>query len=113
MHKTMLRARYRRIILFFARVVAGLFWTELVLSRLGLRGWVRRTRSERLRRIAAEFRQLAIAMGGVMIKVGQFLSARSQTVIMYPKWTFPRYGVRFFETCWLISKPRSSITRIV
>lgn len=36
----------------------------------------RRTRPERLQRMAAQFRGLAIQMGGVMIKVGQFLSAR-------------------------------------
>ena len=35
-----------------------------------------RTRPERLRQMAARFRGLAIQMGGVMIKVGQFLSAR-------------------------------------
>jgi predicted unusual protein kinase regulating ubiquinone biosynthesis (AarF/ABC1/UbiB family) len=37
---------------------------------------VRRTRSERFRRDALRFRALAIHMGGVMIKVGQFLSSR-------------------------------------
>lgn len=71
-----LRARYRRIILFFARVVARLVGWELVLPWLGFRRWSRHTRAERLRRIAVEFRALAIAMGGVMIKMGQFLSAR-------------------------------------
>jgi predicted unusual protein kinase regulating ubiquinone biosynthesis (AarF/ABC1/UbiB family) len=37
---------------------------------------VRRTRNERFRREAVRFRALAIRMGGVMIKVGQFLSSR-------------------------------------
>lgn len=76
MFKRALRSRYRRIVLFFGRVVGSLLLYELVLSRLGLRRWIQRTRPERLRRIAVDFRQLAIAMGGVMIKVGQFLSAR-------------------------------------
>jgi len=76
MPKRALRARYRRIVLFFARVVLSLIWRELIVPRLGLRRWVRRTRPDHLRRIATEFRELAIAMGGVMIKVGQFLSAR-------------------------------------
>ena len=69
-------ARYRRIVFFFARVIAGLIWWELVLPRFGLRAAPAPTRSDRLRRIAARFRALAIRMGGVMIKVGQFLSAR-------------------------------------
>lgn len=71
-----LRARYRRIVLFFARVVFSLIAWELILPRLGLRKRVRRTRSDRLRRIAVVFRALAIEMGGVLIKVGQFLSSR-------------------------------------
>jgi len=37
---------------------------------------VRNTRRERFRRIAKSFRLEAVQMGGVMIKVGQFLSAR-------------------------------------
>jgi predicted unusual protein kinase regulating ubiquinone biosynthesis (AarF/ABC1/UbiB family) len=43
---------------------------------LGFRAIVRKTRSERFRREAVRFRALAIRMGGVMIKVGQFLSSR-------------------------------------
>ncbi|NIV30937.1 MAG: AarF/ABC1/UbiB kinase family protein, partial [Anaerolineae bacterium] len=72
----MLRARYRRIVLFFARVALSLIAWELILPRLGFRRWVQRTRSDRLRHIAADFRALAVHMGGVLIKVGQFLSAR-------------------------------------
>ncbi|HEY5902661.1 MAG TPA: AarF/UbiB family protein [Anaerolineales bacterium] len=37
---------------------------------------MRRTRPDRFRKEAVRFRELAIRMGGVMIKVGQFLSAR-------------------------------------
>jgi predicted unusual protein kinase regulating ubiquinone biosynthesis (AarF/ABC1/UbiB family) len=72
----MLRTRYSRIVFFFARVVASLVVWELILPRLGFRTRVLRTRSGRLRRIAATFRALAIEMGGVLIKVGQFLSSR-------------------------------------
>ena len=71
-----LRARYRRIVFFFGRVTASFILWEIVLPRLGLGGWARRTRSQRNRSTAARFRQLAIRMGGLMIKVGQFLSAR-------------------------------------
>src|SRR5512143_3744945 len=71
-----LRARYRRIVSFFARVILSLVFWEVVLPRLALGALTRRTRSERYRQIAVNFRLLAIRMGGVMIKVGQFLSAR-------------------------------------
>jgi len=72
----MLRARYRRILRFFAGVILHLLTWDVVLPRLGLRNLSRRTRTQRLRRMAASFRQLAIQLGGVMIKVGQFLSTR-------------------------------------
>lgn len=72
----MIRSRYRRIIFFFGRVLFNLLIWELFLPRLGLRSWSRRTRSKRLNRIGVRFRGLAIQMGGVLIKVGQFLSAR-------------------------------------
>ncbi len=72
----MLHARYRRITWYFFRVLVGLVWWELFLPRFGLRTIARRNRSERLRRIAARFRVMAVKMGGVLIKVGQFLSSR-------------------------------------
>jgi predicted unusual protein kinase regulating ubiquinone biosynthesis (AarF/ABC1/UbiB family) len=71
-----LRARYRYIMAFFARAVAGFIFWELVLPRLGLRVLTSRTRSNRYKQLAAQFRAMAIRMGGVMIKVGQFLSSR-------------------------------------
>ncbi len=72
----MLRTRYWRIVLFFGQVCLSLVAWELILPRVGLRGLTQRTRSARLTRAAAHFRGLAIRMGGVLIKVGQFLSAR-------------------------------------
>ena len=71
-----LRARYWRIVFFFAQVTAGVIWWDMFLPRIGLRAWSDRTRSERYRRVAVRFRGMAIRMGGLMIKVGQFLSAR-------------------------------------
>ena len=71
-----LRGRYFRILYFFAGVIVRLILWELIIARLGLRKWTRRTRPERFRREAVRFRTLAIHMGGVMIKVGQFLSSR-------------------------------------
>jgi len=76
MKASQLRARYWRIMAFFARATLGFIYWELFLPRIGLRGLTRRTRSNRYRRVAAQFRNLAIRMGGVMIKVGQFLSSR-------------------------------------
>lgn len=71
-----LRRRYHHITLFFIRVLVILTLWELILPHLGLRKLVQRTRAKRLIKIAKRFRQLAIDMGGVMIKVGQFLSSR-------------------------------------
>ncbi len=76
MKRSQLRARYWRIVFFFARVTASIIWWDIFLPRIGLGSWSRRTRSDRYRRIAVRFRALAIRMGGLMIKVGQFLSAR-------------------------------------
>jgi predicted unusual protein kinase regulating ubiquinone biosynthesis (AarF/ABC1/UbiB family) len=72
----MLRSRYFRILIFFARLLLAIFAWDLIMPRLGLRSWSQRTRSKRLTAYASRFRSLAIQMGGVMIKVGQFLSAR-------------------------------------
>ena len=71
-----LRGRYFRILSFFAGVITRFILWELVVARIGLRAWTRRTRAERFRRDAIRFRALALHMGGVMIKVGQFLSSR-------------------------------------
>jgi len=61
---------------FFARATASFIFWEIILPRLGLRGLTRRTRSSRYKQLAVQFRAMAIRMGGVMIKVGQFLSTR-------------------------------------
>ncbi len=76
MKVSQLRLRYWRIMAFFGRAALDFIFWELILARIGLRGLTRRTRSNRYRRVAAQFRSLAIRMGGVMIKVGQFLSSR-------------------------------------
>lgn len=74
--KTILRVRYWRIVLFFARVTASIIFWDIFLRGIGLGALSRNTRPQRLRQIAIRFRGLAIRLGGVMIKVGQFLSAR-------------------------------------
>lgn len=72
----MLRARYRRILFFFARILFSVIFWDLLLPRIGFGKLARNTRSERIRKIATRYRSLAVQMGGVLIKVGQFLSAR-------------------------------------
>lgn len=72
----MLRTRYRRIIIFFSRILASIVFWDLLLPSIGLKKWSRNTRSERYRKIAKRYRSLAVEMGGVLIKVGQFLSVR-------------------------------------
>jgi predicted unusual protein kinase regulating ubiquinone biosynthesis (AarF/ABC1/UbiB family) len=69
--------RYRRILYFFARVITHVILWDVLGGRIPIvRGHTRRSRPERLRRWSRRFRLLAIQMGGVMIKLGQFLSAR-------------------------------------
>jgi predicted unusual protein kinase regulating ubiquinone biosynthesis (AarF/ABC1/UbiB family) len=72
----MQRSRYRRIVFFFARVLISLAFWDLLLPRIGLGEWSRTSRSRRLAWIGTNFRALAVRLGGVLIKVGQFLSAR-------------------------------------
>jgi predicted unusual protein kinase regulating ubiquinone biosynthesis (AarF/ABC1/UbiB family) len=76
MKKSSLRGRYLRILVFFAGVIARFIYWELILRKIGFRQLARNTRPDRFRRDAQRFRVLALHMGGVMIKVGQFLSSR-------------------------------------
>jgi predicted unusual protein kinase regulating ubiquinone biosynthesis (AarF/ABC1/UbiB family) len=70
------RARYRRILRFAAWHLAVTWWFELFLPRVGLRGLTERSRPTRMRRFARRFHGLAVELGGLMIKVGQFMSSR-------------------------------------
>ena len=70
------RARYRRILRFASRHLAVAWWFELALPRMGLRRIADRTRARRMRRFARAFHGLAVELGGLMIKVGQFMSSR-------------------------------------
>ncbi|WP_405216672.1 ABC1 kinase family protein [Agrococcus sp. Ld7] len=70
------RTRYRRIMRFAARHLVILWWFELVLPRFGLSRLAARGRSARLQRLARRFHVLAVDLGGLMIKVGQFMSSR-------------------------------------
>lgn len=70
------RARYRRILRFAARYIVQTWWYELVLPRVGLGKVAARGREARLTRIARRFHALAVDLGGLMIKAGQYLSSR-------------------------------------
>jgi len=71
-----MRARYRRILRFASRYLVQTWWYELFLPRIGLTAIAERTRTRRMLHIARRFRVLAIDLGGLMIKVGQFMSSR-------------------------------------
>jgi len=72
----LMKARYRRITRFAARYLVQAWWFELFLPRFGL-GWISAGgRTRRLERIAQRFHVLAVDLGGLMIKVGQFMSSR-------------------------------------
>ncbi len=70
------RARYRRILRFAAWNLAVTWWYQLFQPRVGLRRIADRTRTRRMKRFARRFRVLAVELGGLMIKVGQFMSSR-------------------------------------
>lgn len=72
MHKQ----RYRKILRYFSSVLLGLLWWEVVLSHLGFKKLAQRTRNQRLKSAAQRYHRLAVEMGGVLIKDGQWLSAR-------------------------------------
>ncbi|MFZ2623748.1 MAG: AarF/UbiB family protein [Propionibacterium sp.] len=71
-----LHARYRRVLGYFARLFARLWFFDAVLPRIGLGRLSARGRDARLSRAAADFHDLAADLGGLLIKVGQFMSTR-------------------------------------
>ncbi|MBN2469971.1 MAG: AarF/ABC1/UbiB kinase family protein, partial [Anaerolineae bacterium] len=73
---TISRARYLRIVAFFGGLAAQIVVLYVILQPLVGRSVIRRGEDRRLRRWARQFRELAVQLGGVMIKLGQFVSAR-------------------------------------
>ncbi|HVT60613.1 MAG TPA: AarF/UbiB family protein [Thermoanaerobaculia bacterium] len=67
--------RYRKMRRFVARTFLHALWWDVVLALLPVRR-LRRPAVERYSRIARRYRALAVEMGGVLIKLGQFLSTR-------------------------------------
>lgn len=70
------RRRYSRVMRFFTLAAVQLIFWEVILRRAGMRRLARGTAERRYRALARRFRTLATDLGGVWIKVGQFLSAR-------------------------------------
>ncbi len=69
--------RSKRILRFFGGMILHVIVWDIVLARIPFIGWrARRTRTNRHRKMSRQFRVLAVEMGGVMIKLGQFLSSR-------------------------------------
>ena len=73
--------RYRRVRLFFLKVTWHIIWWDIILNRPGLQRF-RKPKTSRWTKLAAEFRTLAVELGGVLIKLGQFLSVRVDVLPM-------------------------------
>ncbi len=67
--------RYRRIWLFFLGVLLQAFWWDRVFT-LPLLNLVRPAPLPRWQSVARRYREIATELGGVLIKLGQFLSTR-------------------------------------
>ncbi|MBA3469495.1 MAG: AarF/ABC1/UbiB kinase family protein [Herpetosiphonaceae bacterium] len=71
------RRRFFRVAWFFVRMVAHIIvWDLLLGRRFWFRWYADRTRISRYRKFSRRFRDLALDLGGVMIKLGQFASTR-------------------------------------
>ncbi|MFL5805498.1 MAG: ABC1 kinase family protein [Roseiflexaceae bacterium] len=72
------RRRFLRIFWWFLRAIAQVFILDILFNRWRITRWyTRRTSRARWRRLARGFRGLSLRMGGVLIKLGQFLSSRT------------------------------------
>ena len=75
------RQRFLRVSAFFLGVVIHVYIWDIFLARFALLRWyVRRSATARWTRIARRFRALALELGGMQIKLGQFLSSRADIV---------------------------------
>lgn len=86
------KARYRRIVFFAAVQLSQTWWFDLFLPRLGLSGLAQRGRAARMQRFARRFRALAVELGGLMIKVGQYMSTRMD--VLPPEITLELKGLQ-------------------
>jgi predicted unusual protein kinase regulating ubiquinone biosynthesis (AarF/ABC1/UbiB family) len=77
------RARSRRILGFFTRLFATVLIWDIGLRKVGLTSVAEKNAEKRYIAIARDFRTLALELGGVLIKVGQFLSSRVDVLPEY------------------------------
>ncbi|HEY3290438.1 MAG TPA: AarF/UbiB family protein [Anaerolineae bacterium] len=75
-NRSQLNNRQRQALWFGARMLASLVWWELILATLIGRKRVEVGRMQRLSGLARRFRKLAVKLGGVWIKLGQYISTR-------------------------------------
>jgi predicted unusual protein kinase regulating ubiquinone biosynthesis (AarF/ABC1/UbiB family) len=71
-----MKSRARRALWFGAKMILGFVWWEIIVAKLGGQMRVSRNRMTRFVQLARDFRKLAVGLGGVWIKLGQFLSSR-------------------------------------
>ncbi len=71
-----MKSRYRRILRFAALALLQTWWFELALPKFGLKGFVAKGRLNRYKKLARKFGVLALDLGGLIIKAGQFASSR-------------------------------------
>ena len=70
-------ARYLRVMRFFLAALFSIIWWDVLLGNLPIvRHIAAHTAMQRWRSLARRYRQLAVQLGGVLIKLGQFLSIR-------------------------------------
>jgi len=86
------RARYRKILRFAAWHLAVTWWFEILLPTLRLERVSARHRTDRLTRFARRFHTLALELGGLMIKVGQYMSSRLD--VLPPEFTKELEGLQ-------------------
>ncbi len=67
--------RYRRVRRFFIRMIVQMILFDVIFS-LPLLRWIRPPALPRWQRLARRYKQMAVDMGGVLIKLGQFVSTR-------------------------------------
>ncbi len=75
------RERFLRVSSFFLSVVIHIYIWDIFLARFPLIRWyVQRTMLRRWVNIARRFRLMAVELGGMQIKLGQFLSSRADII---------------------------------
>ncbi|MFV9503303.1 MAG: ABC1 kinase family protein [Oscillochloridaceae bacterium umkhey_bin13] len=75
------RQRFMRVSSFFLGVVIHIYLWDIFLARFFVTRWyVRRSATARWARMARHFRALSLELGGMQIKLGQFLSSRADIV---------------------------------